>query len=236
MIKMAQLVSMRRRLLSSGVLLEEEVERERREEERRSRKEAEGKSRVRSWLRKLLPYRGEDLEQLGGREEEGRQSFRWRRKVQLGQKLQEAPRREEGRPSRTFEEGVAEVISVHEAEEVFADDFEDSFIVDDTTVNMSERSINNTSGFNISGFNISSRMHCSFTSIDSSYQNFKSSLKSVFKAPASSSKLEENETYESFDAVDGNIDQVLTKNFARSRLRGPAHSEAARTGPRRGPS
>ncbi len=119
---------------------------------------------------------------------------------------------ERHRARDTFEEGVAEIVSVQEAEEVFPDDFEDD----------EPEEVKDDSGINLSAFNLSTVFHSSFTSIDSSYQNFKTSLRQKIKEklPASSTKVEDvEETYESFDVVDGNIDLLLTKNYARSMLR-----------------
>ena len=56
-------------------------------------------------------------------------------------------------------------------------------------------------------------------------QGFKKNLRQSLR-PNSSMKMRETEeeeeerTYESFEVVDGNVEQLLTKNFGRARLRG----------------
>ena len=120
----------------------------------------------------------------------------------------------------SFEEEVAEVFTVQEAEEAFPDDFEDhNLLLDNNDTKRDESDVTNNSAFNITTFCSSS-----FTSIDSSYQHFKRNLRQSLR-PSSSMKMKEaskegEETYESFGSVDGNVEQLLTKNYGRSRLRG----------------
>ena len=73
---------------------------------------------------------------------------------------------ERHRARETFEEGVAEIVSVQEAEEVFPDDFEDT----------EPEEVKDVSGINMSAFNLSTVFHSSFTSIDSTLSLVESTL------------------------------------------------------------
>ena len=222
---MAQLMSLQRRLPSTVVLGEEVRERKEREalmEEEKKRAE-EKRCSIRSWWRRLVRKQSLLVEvAFAGREvveTESEARFRWRKRVVVPDKRTQTARQEVagGSTRDSFAEEVAEVITVHEVEEVFPDDFEDH-LVDYNHNKPDESDINN------SAFNLTSFFNSSFTSIDSSYQHFKKNLRQSLR-PNSSMKMKETETeeertYESFEVVDGNVEQVLTKNFGRARLRG----------------
>ena len=243
---MAQLKSLQRRLTSTVVLGAEVKERELREvrmEEERMRQAEEKRSGIKSWWRRMVcrqtllvevAFAGREVVEKKDKVVEKNSSqqadearFRWRKKVVHGgggQRLEKVME-EVRRSSRdSFEEEVAEVFTVQEAEEVFPDDFEEDHLLlvennNDTKRQDESDIINNSASFNITTFCSSS-----FTSIDSSYQHFKRNLRQSLR-PSSSMKMkeeeeeEEEETYESFEAVDGNLEQLLTKNYGRSRLR-----------------
>ena len=225
---MAQLKSLQRRLTSTVVLGAEVRERELREarlEEEKVKLAEEKRSGIKSWWRRMVCRQTLLVEvAFAGREVvEGSQAeerFRWRRKVVpggAGQRLEKVMEEVKRSTRDSFEEEVAEVFTVQEAEEVFPDDFEDHLLLDNNDTKRDESDVNN------SAFNITTFCSSSFTSIDSSYQHFKKNLRQSLR-PSSSMKMKEaeegEETYESFDAVDGNVEQLLTKNYGRSRLRG----------------
>merc|ERR1719222_1879242 len=144
--------------------------------------------------------RGTVVESSSSIEAEAR--FRWRKKVVpgAGQRLEKVIEEVKRSTRDSFEEEVAEVFTVQEAEEVFPDDFEDHLLFDNNDTKRDESDVNN------SAFNITNFCSSSFTSIDSSYQHFKRNLRQSLR-PSSSMKMkeaeEEEETYESFEAVDG---------------------------------
>ena len=223
--KMAQLKSLQRRLTSTVVLGAEVREREAREamlEEEKVRMEAK-RSGIKSWWRRMVCRQTLLVEvAFAGREvvdNKAEARFRWRKRVVTGggQRLEKVMEEVKRSPRDSFEEEVAEVFTVQEAEEVFPDDFEDH-LLDNNDTKRDESDINN------SAFNITTFCSSSFTSIDSSYQHFKRNLRQSLR-PSSSLRMkeeveEQEETYESFEAVDGNVEQLLTKNYGRSRLRG----------------
>ena len=231
---MAQLKSLQRRLTSTVVLGAEVRERELREarlEEEKVKLAEEKRSGIKSWWRRMVCRQTLLVEvAFAGREvvesSQAEERFRWRRKVVPGgargaggggQRLEKVMEEVKRSARDSFEEEVAEVFTVQEAEEVFPDDFEDHLLLDNNDTKRDESDVNN------SAFNITTFCSSSFTSIDSSYQHFKKNLRQSLR-PSSSMKMKEaeegEETYESFDAVDGNVEQLLTKNYGRSRLRG----------------
>ena len=226
---MAQLKSLQRRLTSTVVLGAEVRERELREarlEEEKMRQAEEKRSGIKSWWRRMVcrqtllvevAFAGREtvVESSGSSQAEAR--FRWRKKVVpggAGQRLEKVLEEVKRSTRDSFEEEVAEVFTVQEAEEVFPDDFEDHLLLDDNDTKRDESDVNN------SAFNITTFCSSSFTSIDSSYQHFKKNLRQSLR-PSSSMKMKEaEETYESFETIDGNVKQLLTKNYGKSRLRG----------------
>ena len=232
---MAQLKSLQRRLTSTVVLGAEVKERELRMvmmEEEKMRQAEEKRSGIKSWWRRMVcrqtllvevAFAGREVvdkkDKVVDNSSQAEARFRWRKKVVHGgsQRLEKVMEEVKRSTKDSFEEEVAEVFTVQEAEEVFPDDFEDHLLVDNNDTKRDESDINN------SAFNITTFCSSSFTSIDSSYQHFKRNLRQSLR-PSSSMKMkeaeEEEETYESFEAVDGNVEQLLTKNYGRSRLRG----------------
>ena len=192
---------MKRQLASTAMLLEQETG------QGDVKEQGDPRSKMQNWLASLMRRRGRADFRRKQEEKEQVERFKWRKPVQMGQK--EEKQEVESRRMR-FEEVVAEVVRVEQAVEVFPDDFEDD------PEPKEDPSMTNTSIFNLSSF------HCSFTSLDSSYQQFKSSLKHKLrsKPSASSTKLEE-ESYHSFETVDANLDLMLTRNFGTAWLCSP---------------
>ena len=222
---MAQLKSLQRRLTSTVVLGAEVRERELREarlEEEKVKLAEEKRSGIKSWWRRMVCRQTLLVEvAFAGREvvesSQAEERFRWRRKVVpggAGQRLEKVLKEVKRSTRDSFEEEVAEVFTVQEAEEVFPDDFEDHQLLDNNETKRDESDVSN------SAFNITTFCSSSFTSIDSSYQHFKKNLRQSLR-PSSSMKMKEaEETYESFETIDGNVKQLLTKNYGKSRLRG----------------
>ena len=73
--------------------------------------------------------------------------FRWRKKVVpggAGQRLEKVLEEVKRSTRDSFEEEVAEVFTVQEAEEVFPDDFEDHLLLDDNDTKRDESDVNNS--------------------------------------------------------------------------------------------
>merc|ERR1719228_2601743 len=120
---------------------------------------------MKAWLVKILSkygnkYSKEEAFEEEEEEKEILQKFLWKKKVKLGKKIKKVENEKVSLTRSSFEVSIAEIVNVDKAEEVFADEFEEEY---------NNKVKDDVSGFNLSGF------HSSFTSIDLSYQHFKSS-------------------------------------------------------------